>query len=105
MIPEARPRPERHLDMRTPGFHWQLRFLTFLVKTKPGDRTVTWVHEPTGNRGKTRFSAYVCRSHGGGLGANDMKSDASLWDGQRIIMVDLARSLRKVRRPTEKHRN
>jgi hypothetical protein len=93
---ECRPRLPMILNMETPGFWWQKRVLLFLQQTKPDDRTVIWIHEPIGNRGKTKFCAFLCRNFGYLIGANDHKSDCSLWDGQAVVLVDLARCAGKV---------
>ena len=92
---ESRPRAARVLDVRTPGYHWQARFFAYL-QTAPDDRRVVWVHCEDGNSGKSRFALWMACSHGALLGANDLRSDASLWDGQRLVIIDLMRSVQRV---------
>ena len=61
----ARPRVIRPLDMTVAGRRWQKRFHVFLTQTSPDDRHVTYVSEPRGNTGKTRFCQFCCAKDGG----------------------------------------
>ena len=87
----ARPREAYALDVERPGFRWQKRVLAFLLETAADDRTVIWIVDPVGGLGKTKFALYLASNHDAMLSANDLRSDSSLYGGQRIFVLDLAR--------------
>ena len=90
---EARPQRARPLDMLAPGFKWQARFSLFLMGVEPDDRMVTYVYNERGNAGKSRFVKYMVAEHGLMYGCpDDFKATATLWQGQRAALFDVARS-------------
>ena len=90
----ARPQEPVVLDPSSAErYWWQARFETFLTQTAADDRTVHWVVDEEGNLGKTRFCKFMCQKHGALLGANDYRSDCSLYSSAtRIVLIDIPRS-------------
>lgn len=92
---EARPRPPTALDMAAPGFRWQLRFAVFLDGTPPDDRKITYVLDPIGGTGKSKFVKWAASARGWMVAcANDRKNNASMYWGQRTVLVDVPRDER-----------
>ena len=92
-IYDGRPRYIKELNTAAPGYRWQARFQLFLTCTAPDDRTVIYVYNPDGNIGKTRFVTFMCAKYGHMMGQNnDAKSNASLWEGQKVVFFDIPRS-------------
>jgi len=60
--------PEQVLRVKDPLegktlYDWQQRVLD-IVRTEPDDRTIHWIWEGTGNRGKTSFAKHLVLHHG-----------------------------------------
>jgi len=79
--------------MTTPGFKWQARFRHFFNSVPSDDRTVHYVFDATGNKGKSKFARKMCADDNWMYApVNDQKSCASLWEGQKGVIFDTARS-------------
>lgn len=89
---DARPRQTPDLDMDRPGYTWQGKWRRFLLETEADDRTVHVLVNPAGNLGKSRWAKQMFLAHKAMLMAGDSKSNASLWGGQGVIILDVARS-------------
>ena len=91
---DSRPLPPIQLDTHAEGFQWQARFEVFLHRCPADDETVTYVYDPVGRRGKSKFAKYMCqRWHREFMWASpsDRVANASLWEGQKAVFVDLPR--------------
>lgn len=63
-----------------------------IFQTEPDDRTIHWVYDNEGGAGKSRFAAHLADHHGA-LILEGKKNDAAyLFQGQRIVVFDLART-------------
>jgi hypothetical protein len=63
-----------------------------LLETDPDDRTVVVFVDYTGARGKTKFTQYGVATHGWmGATPNDKKANAMLFDGQKVVLVNVPR--------------
>ena len=64
----------------------------FLIATNPDDRKVIWFVNESGARGKSKFVKWMICNMGACLLANDRRSDACKWDGQKICILDVPRA-------------
>ena len=87
----ARPRSKFYLDLDAPGFQWQGMLARFLVCTTPDDRTVHFVVDTEGNRGKSKVVKWLVANKNALVMPNEMKAAANIWDGHRICLSDCPR--------------
>lgn len=79
---------------------WQC-ILQKQLTCKPDDRTVTWIYDPVGNTGKTKFCKHLCETRPGTLylngGAKYMKYAITQYIDSggtpEVLLLDLSRSI------------
>jgi hypothetical protein len=80
------------LNLDKPGFLWQGKIARFILGTKADDRTIHWIYDSKGCRGKSKLGQFLIRNCGALKVAHDLKSLASMYDGQTIAIVDVPRA-------------
>lgn len=56
----SKPKPLKPLACENNLYEWQKNIIEIL-NTEPDDRTIYWIHGPSGNNGKTTFCKYIHR--------------------------------------------
>jgi hypothetical protein len=79
------------LNLDKPGFSWQGKVARFVLGTKADDRTIVWIMDAVGNKGKSKLRKFLTHNCKAMWVPMDMKSAASLYDGQKIAVVDVPR--------------
>ena len=79
------------LDLRRPGYQYQIRFELFLTRVKPDPRCVIWAWEPVGSIGKSQFTKHMVMEHRIMIGSTVNSSNACMFEGQTIVIFDLPR--------------
>ena len=84
-----RPVPKMELELRP----WQQRLLEEILE-EPDDRTIIYVYDPIGGKGKTKMCKYLISNYnafycGPGKGADIYHA----YDNQKIILYDIPRSV------------
>lgn len=77
--PSFKPRP------------WQQHVLTILSQT-PNDRSIHWVHDTDGGKGKSRLTRHLVMEHGAILLTGKTHDMTYAYSGQPIVVFDIARS-------------
>jgi hypothetical protein len=80
------------MNLDKEGFKWQGKVARFILGTKADDRTVIWVHDEKGCKGKSKLGQFLVRNCGALKVAHDLKSLSSMYDGQTIAVVDIPRA-------------
>lgn len=91
------PKPIKMVDKL---YKWQETIKEILLQ-EPDDRTVYWIHEPSGNIGKSLFCKYMALKHGAIVlsgKANDMKYGIIQYKIKNdvypeIILIDIPRNV------------
>lgn len=75
-------------------FWWQEHCFEILIDKNPDDRTIYWVHDESGNKGKTSFIKYMAVHHKACVYNNAPTKDIAfaLPDDPKIILFNLSRS-------------
>lgn len=70
-----------------------------LLENEPDDRTIVWIHDPSGSSGKTTLAKHLCLTRDDVIyltgKAADMKFGVMSWLKKRdlgVVLIDLARS-------------
>ena len=86
---ELEPLPE------APAFHpyaWQQRVLE-LLEEAPDDRTIIWVHDSKGGRGKSRLAEHLILAHAGMKLEGRLCDMKYLWEKEyKIAIFDVSRA-------------
>lgn len=90
---DSRHFPSYDLDLNAPGFKWQGKLARFLQETTADDRTIIWVLDAIGNRGKSQMVKWLMLNAGACVLPNDARSTAAVWDGQGICVSDVPRDV------------
>lgn len=69
---------------------WQAMIEASLAGEGDG-RTVTWVYDPIGNKGKSWLCEYLIRNHSGIMVDGRTVDMAFAYEGQKVVMIDIAR--------------
>ena len=89
---ESRPRGIPNIDLGASGFRWQKRFTCFLDHVPTDDRKVTYVFDPAGGKGKSKFVKWAAAARGVMVAcANDRKNNSSMYWGQKVVLIDVPR--------------
>ena len=87
-----RPRRPLHLWMDKPGFRWQGKVARFLVGTRADDRSILWIVDARGGRGKSKFCKWLLANLGACSFSNEsLKNTANAYDGQSVVFIDVPR--------------
>lgn len=70
---------------------WQKKVLDLLVP-EPDDRTIIWVTDVQGNRGKSRLARHLVLEHGAVLLAGRVVDMMYLYNKERIVIFDITRA-------------
>lgn len=74
---------------------WQQRVLKMLQQP-PNDRTIVWVFDQEGNRGKSRLVRHLMAEHGATLLEGRVADMAMAYEKERIVCLDLTRAQAEV---------
>ena len=99
IVKNCRPSTALKLLQKKQFHPWQIKLLAILNEEVPwGDRSIYWIHEPTGKTGKSVFCKWLCAMKGAiltGGKAMDMKYQiVTCEQAPEIILFDLARPRR-----------
>lgn len=86
----ARPPPDEEFQPRP----WQQHVLNLLA-AEPDDRTIIWVYDHQGNKGKSRLTRHLLTQHNAALLEGNIANMAYLWaqhHDHRIAVFDISRS-------------
>lgn len=85
-------KPKERMPEITPR-SWQKKILD-IIKEEPDDRTIHWIYDEKGGKGKTYLSKYLVSNHGA-FYASPMKSSdiLYLYNNERIFIYDIPRSV------------
>lgn len=70
---------------------WQADLLKVL-ESPPDDRTIYWVYDPEGGKGKTVFTKHLIANYGACMLSGKTQDMAHAYRGERIVIFDLPRS-------------
>lgn len=75
-------------------YAWQKTCYQILTEKKPNDRTIHWIYDSKGNKGKTAFCKYMIVHHGAYVFGNAGSKDIAyaIPEVPKIILFNLSRS-------------
>lgn len=81
--------------VRDEGFvprRWQQRILD-LCATVPDDRTVYWVRDTNGAKGKSRLALHMIMNHGAVNLRGNFADMCHIYEGERVVIFDITRAM------------
>lgn len=71
---------------------WQLELLSYIVGVEPDDRTIIWVTDEQGGRGKSRLARYLLAEHGAAQLEGKVADMAFAYNREPIVIFDITRA-------------
>lgn len=70
---------------------WQTELLSYILGVTPDDRTIIWVTDREGGRGKSRLARHLLAEHGAAQLEGRVSDMAYAYNRERIVIFDLTR--------------